>query len=282
MSLKLMYITNNPEIAKIAQSAGVDRIFIDMEYIGKEERQAGIDTVKSHHTVEDIKTIRTVLTTAELLVRVNPIHDATEHYCSSKKEIDQVIDAGADVIMLPMFRTADEARLFVEYVDGRAKTMLLVENSDAVKNIDSILDVEGIDELHIGLNDLHLSYGLTFMFELLSNGTIKNLCEKFRLSGKKYGFGGIARIGYGDLPAEYIITEHYLYGSQMAILSRGFCNAKEIKDTSVLKTLFVNGVNGIRDHERKVMNYTEKQFLENHNLLCEKVEQIVTRIRENE
>ena len=29
--LKLMYITNRPEIALIAEEAGVDRIFIDLE-----------------------------------------------------------------------------------------------------------------------------------------------------------------------------------------------------------------------------------------------------------
>ena len=33
MAHKLMYITNNPEIALIAEDAGVDRIFIEMEYI---------------------------------------------------------------------------------------------------------------------------------------------------------------------------------------------------------------------------------------------------------
>ena len=39
MPLKLMYITNKPEIARIAESTGVDRIFVDMEYIGKAVRQ---------------------------------------------------------------------------------------------------------------------------------------------------------------------------------------------------------------------------------------------------
>ena len=37
--LKLMYITNRPEIAQIAESAGVDRIFVNMEFIGKDIRQ---------------------------------------------------------------------------------------------------------------------------------------------------------------------------------------------------------------------------------------------------
>lgn len=55
MALTLMYITNNPVTAQIAQEAGVDRIWIDMEYIGKDKRQGGMDTVKNHHTIEDIK-----------------------------------------------------------------------------------------------------------------------------------------------------------------------------------------------------------------------------------
>ena len=31
MALKLMYITNRPDVAKIAEDSGVDRIFVDME-----------------------------------------------------------------------------------------------------------------------------------------------------------------------------------------------------------------------------------------------------------
>ena len=85
MALKLMYITNRPDVAQIAQQNGVDRIFIDMEYIGKAERQGNMDSVKNHHTVEDVKAVREVLLTAELLVRVSPMHDATADYCSSEE-----------------------------------------------------------------------------------------------------------------------------------------------------------------------------------------------------
>ena len=246
MALTLMYITNNPVTAKIAQEAGVDRIWIDMEYIGKEERQGGMDTVKSHHTVDDIKLLRPIVTDSELLVRVNPLHDATEAYVSSEDEIEAVIKAGADVIMLPMFKTAKDAERFVNYVNGRAKVQLLLETAEAAENIDNILDVDGVDEIHIGLNDLHLAYNQTFMFELLCDGKVASLCKKMRMKGIKYGFGGIARVGYGMLPAEYIIAEHYHLGSTAAILSRGFCDANIVSDPLEIENIFIEGVKNIR------------------------------------
>ena len=80
MALELMFVTNRVDIAEAAQSAGVDRIFVDMEYIGKNVRQNGMDSVKNHHTIEDIRNVRRVLTDSQLLVRCNPIHEKTDEY----------------------------------------------------------------------------------------------------------------------------------------------------------------------------------------------------------
>lgn len=54
-----------------------------------------------------------------LLVRINPIHEATKEYCSSKEEIDIAIANGADIIMLPFSKTLNEVAQFLTYVDGR-------------------------------------------------------------------------------------------------------------------------------------------------------------------
>ena len=96
MSLELMYITNRTDVATLAQRAGVDRIFVDMEYIGKDLRQGGLDTVQSHHTVEDVKRLRPILNKSKLLVRCNPIHEASESYSSSEEELLQVYYADAE------------------------------------------------------------------------------------------------------------------------------------------------------------------------------------------
>ena len=275
MSLTLMYITNNPVTARIAEEAGVDRIWIDMEYIGKELRQGGMNTVQNHHTVADIEALRPVVTKAQLMVRVNPIHDKSEGYPGTEAEVDACIKAGADVLMLPMFRTADEVERFVRAVDGRATVQLLVETAEAAENIDEILRVPGIDEVHIGLNDLHLAKGKRFMFELLCDGTVPALCEKIRAAGLKYGFGGIARVGYGMLPAEYVIAEHYALGSSAAILSRAFCDANSVEDPMSVRTLFIDGVANIRRKEAEVALYTPEQYVENHRVVEEKVKEIV-------
>lgn len=247
--IKLMYITNRPTIAKIAESAGVDRIFVDMESLGKQERQGGMDTVQSHHTFEDVANIRASLTSAELLVRCNPLHEACPGYCGSDEEIETILRNGADIIMLPYFKTPEEAAFFIEKVGGRAKTVLLIETPEAVEAIDEILALPGIDEVHIGINDLSLGYHKRFMFELFADGTVEMLCQKFREAGLPFGIGGIASLGRGLLPAEYLIKEHYRLGSTAAILSRSFCNANRIADINIIRRIFNNGVKEIREFE---------------------------------
>ena len=205
MALKLMYITNRPDVALVAEKYGVDRIWVDLETLGKEERQKGMNTVKSNHTVDDVKKIKSILSTSEMLVRINPWNE------NSIQEINDVVTAGADIIMLPMWKSATEVTKFLSVVDGRCKTTLLLETKEAVGCLDEVLENSGMNEIHIGLNDLHLSYGMTFMFELLANGTVEMLCEKIRKKGIPYGFGGIARLGAGDLPAERIALSSWLH-----------------------------------------------------------------------
>ena len=249
--LKLMYITNDPEVALIAEKYGVDRIWIDLETLGKEERQKDMDTVKSEHTIEDIEKIKPLLSTSEMLVRVNPWNER------SVEEINDVVNAGADIIMLPMWKDVDTVKNFLSCIDGRTKTTLLLETKEAVECIDEVLDLGGFDEIHIGLNDLHLSYGMTFMFELLADGTVDRLCSKFKEKGILYGFGGIAKLGAGLLPSEDVIMEHYRIGSTRAILSRSFCNANSIGDINEIDRLFSKNMKVIKEYEEQLINISD-------------------------
>jgi 2-keto-3-deoxy-L-rhamnonate aldolase RhmA len=281
MALKLMYITNKPAVAEIAEQAGVNWIFLDMEFIGKDARQGGLDTVQNHHTVKDVKNIKASVKKAKVLVRVNPIHDALPNYPSSKDEIDEVVNAGADILMLPFFKSVKEVKRFIEYVGGRAKTCLLLETAEAAVLIDEILELSGIDMIHIGLNDLHLELGMTFMFELLADGTVERLGNKIKAKGIPFGFGGIARLDSGSLPGADVLKEHVRLGSCMVIVSRSFCNTDVITDLDEVRKIFIEGIGEIRRLEaeaEEAANY----FKKNQNEVKEAVKNIVEQIEKKE
>jgi hypothetical protein len=270
MPLKLMYITNDDTVARIAEDSGVDWIFVDLEVKGKEERQGHLDTVISRHSMSDVLRIKGLLTRAKLLVRINPIDRF------SRDEIEQVIDSGGDIIMLPFFKTRHEVEMFVSLVDGRAQTCLLLETPEAVSEVDSIIRVDGIDYVHVGLNDLHLGYGMKFMFELLANGTVDMLCTKFREKGVPFGFGGVARLGGGLLPAEYVLSEHYRLGSSMVILSRSFFDLRIGVETDEegIRSAFSKGIKEIREYENWLTQQEASFFSDNQR----KVQEIVSSV----
>ncbi len=267
--MKLMYITVDPQVAAAAQAAGVDWIFVDMEYIGKADRQGGMDTVQSHHTVEDIRRLRPVLHSSKLLVRCNPIHEGTE------AEIDAIVEAGADIIMLPFFRNARQVVRFLKAVRGRAKTMLLLETPEAVENMDEILSLPGIDLCHIGLNDLHLGYHKTFLFEMLTDGTVEYICQRLRAADIPYGFGGMARPGVGMLPAEKILGEHFRLGSGMVILSRAFYDQRTPRPEAEMRQYFLDAVADVRAWEKTWAQASPEALEENRRQVVQTVEKIV-------
>lgn len=270
MALTLMYITKDPNIIEVAQDCGVDRIWIDLEKFGKEERQGHMNSVKSHHTISDIKRVRPIVKKSELLVRINPINS------KSKNEIDAVIDAGADMVMLPMWRSVNDVQYFVRCINGRVKTILLLETKEAVECLTTVLELGGFDEIHIGLNDLHLSYGLDFMFEPLANGMVERLCEKIGQYRFPYGFGGIARLDCGLVPAANVIIEHYRLGSTRAILSRSFCDANTDSDC---EELFRFEMKRLRDYEKSMESLSKDDFDRNHRAVMEIVNGIVEKKR---
>lgn len=274
MPLKLMYITNQPEIALLAEQNGVDWVFVDLELNGKVERQGHLDTVISRHAVRDVSRLRAVLKHAELLVRVNPI------FQGSRYEINEVINRGADVVMLPYYKSVDEVATFIELVDKRAGVCLLCETKEAVACMPDVLKLPGIDYVHIGLNDLHLSYGQSFLFEPLADGTVEAVTRQLQIAGILYGFGGIARIGEGRLPAEKVLGEHVRLGSSLAILSRSFCNIGVTgKFDAKHAQMFQEGVWKIRVYEQQLEHATPEWLELNRLSLVSTVDAIATEIQ---
>ena len=214
---KFMMITNNPVEASDLVKAGVDRLFVDLELTGKELRQGHLDTVISHHSIKDVEALSAVKRSAELLVRINPLDE------NSKTEIDEVIQAGADIVMLPMFRGQAQIDEVVRIIDGRALFCPLIETLDACEWFCSDnAHLIGVDEVYFGLNDLHLELDLRFMFASLLDSRVASAIARAQEIGIPFGFGGIAPVDAGQLDGSNVAALHLELGSQRVILSRMF------------------------------------------------------------
>ena len=276
MTMRLLYITKDPAVGRVAENAGVDWIFVDMEYRGKSDRQANRDTVISAHTLEDVLAMRQAITHSQLMVRINPWGEW------SRQEVEDVVQAGADIIMLPFFTTATEVSAFIREVAGRAKTCLLLETMDAITVLDQILAVPGIDFVHIGLNDLHIERRTTFMFEFLADGGVDAIAVKLRAAGLMFGFGGMARIGGLVPPAERILAEHFRMGSTGVILSRSFCHPSQATGGEAFEVMFKAEVAKIRAEESRLLDAGAVFFEKTRLQVVNEVAQVVRQIKERQ
>lgn len=214
--LELIQITNDPAFARRCEAIGGIRLWVDLESLGKAQRQAGRNTFLSTHVMDDVGRIRQAVKHSRLMVRVNPLNPATG------EEVDAVLAQGADLLMLPMFSTPDEVRRFSGLVAGRAPIVPLIETTGAVQTLQEWIGVPGLCEVYVGLNDLHISMGLRFMFEPLAMGVVDGVAAAAKKQGLPFGFGGIARLDEGQLPGRDVLAEHLRLGSSAVILSRSF------------------------------------------------------------
>lgn len=214
--LELIQITNDPEFARRCDQLAQFRIFVDLERLGKAERQAGRNTFISGHTIDDVGRVKQALRRSRLMVRVNPLHAGT------RDEVNAVLARGADLLMLPMFTAAAELAGFASIVAGRAPVVPLLETGAALDSLEEWIATPGLAEIYVGLNDLHMSLGHRFMFEPLASGLVERVATAARRRGLPFGFGGIARVDEGLLPGRDVLAEHLRLGSSSVILSRTF------------------------------------------------------------
>lgn len=264
--IELIQITQDPEFARRCDALAGLRLWVDLERQGKAERQAGRNTFISTHTLEDVGRVKAVLERSKLMVRVNPLHPG------SADEIDAVLRQGADRLMLPMFTQAWELQAFCALVRGRVPVTALLETAGAFESLPEWIACPGVDEVFVGLNDLHLSMGQHFMFEPLALGLLDTVARLCRAQGLRFGFGGIARLDEGLLPGRDVLAEHLRLGSQAVILSRTF-------HQSVGDGCFEDEVAALRAAEQTLRQRTAEQVQADRLRIAETIGQIAARMR---
>lgn len=267
-TLKLMMPVETPQDAAMAQDAGLERVFYDMEYIGNLDRHYGRNAAFACRPIEMIPEVKKELTTTELVVRIN-----TDR-AYSEMEIEKAIKYGADVLMMPMVLDQHQVEDFVKRVNGRAKVCVMIETGAALSRLTRILAVKGVDEIYVGINDLHLSMGLAFVFEPLRDGLIDYIADKCHAVGIPFGFGSIARIGNGLVPSELILGEHVRLKSTSTLLAHTFFYPE--KESSIARPFTLNNEIQLVREEICRLNQLESIALdENHRKVVAILDKIV-------
>lgn len=187
----------DPLSTEIAGTAGFDWLLIDSE-----------------HTPYDITRIRLQL----MALQASDSHAAVRVPTGETWIIKQVLDAGAQTVLVPMVETAEQAAQLVHDVrypptggrgvgysgarcsrfgeitdyghtaDDQICLLIQVENRKGIENLDAILAVDGIDGVFIGPADLSADMG--YMGELTHpevQATMKDAFARIEASGKAPG-----------------------------------------------------------------------------------------------
>jgi len=166
-------IVDHPAMGEILADAGFDYVVLDGEH--------------GQFTIESMRSVLQAIGRTDVvpLIRVadnNPVL------------IKQILDLGPEGIIIPMVNTAEQAReavracryppagirgvgvgraqryghQFKEYFSSANDNLLIcvqIEHEQAVKNVDEILAVEGIDCIYIGPADMSGSMGIPLQFD---------------------------------------------------------------------------------------------------------------------
>lgn len=216
---RFVLFTDDPFLAAAADSAGVARVGLDIEGMGKRERQAARPGLRlSGHRLESLPAVRAQLRQAQALVRCNPLHPGTAD------EVERALAGGADALMLPWFHSADEAGRFADIVAGRAEVSLLVESAGAVAELAAVTRVPGISDIVVGLNDLSLALGRPGPLALAASPVMEEIAAEVHAAGLPFGFGGIADPEHDALPVPPRLVHARLaaLGATSALVARSF------------------------------------------------------------
>ncbi|WP_425044543.1 HpcH/HpaI aldolase family protein [Primorskyibacter sp. S87] len=221
-----------PYLAEIMGTTGFDWLLVDGE-----------------HAPNDIRSIRDQLTA----LRSSPSHPVVRVPVGETWIIKQILDAGAQTILVPIVESAEQARELVractypplgtrgvgataaraslfgsvsEYVptaDDEICLLVQVENRAGIEALDAILAVEGVDGVFIGPADLSADMGYA------GNSTASEVQEviadaiaRIHAAGKAPGILGKTEEtiqGYLDMGAQFVAV-----GIDVMILARNARN----------------------------------------------------------
>lgn len=221
--MDLLLFTVAPRLAARCVAAGAAGVVVDWERRGKARRQAGEDTQINGDTPADLAAVRAA-TPGRVVVRINGAGSWTAG------EVDLAVRLGADEVLLPMVRRAEQVDLALDAVRGRCGLGILVETQDAVDRVEELAE-RPLSRLYLGLNDLRIDRGSTDLFGPLVDGT----ADRVRAAcSMPFGVAGLTLPEAGrPVPSRLLAGELARLGAGFTFLRRSFMADVAGRDVAV-------------------------------------------------
>jgi len=201
-----------------AAELGFDTLIVDLEREGKSHRQSGFNTQISAHTISDLAAIRQA-TDTRIICRIDAMS------AGSADQINAVIQAGADEILVPMVRRVGEVETALHIIDGRVGLGVMIETSDSLQIVEALAELP-ISRGYLGLNDLWIERRTPNRFTTLSDGTADKVASA--LGMVPFGVAGLTHPRLGSpLPCRHLVNELSRLGCGFTFLRRAFLAAIE-------------------------------------------------------
>ena len=210
--MDLLVFTVDPLFAADCVHAGAAGVIVDWERRDKARRQAGEDTQINQDTPADLARVRAA-TAGRVLCRVNGYGPWTAG------EVDLAVALGADEVLLPMVRGAEEVDRALDAVAGRCGLGILVETQAAVQRA-AELAARPLSRIYLGLNDLRIDRGSQALFAPLVDGTVDAVREACPMP---FGVAGLTRPDAGfPVPSRLLAGELARLHADFTFLRRSF------------------------------------------------------------
>ena len=256
---------NSINLAKaVDHNDEIDSFFIDLEIIGKEKRQKNRNTLISYHEITDISKVRSFLNKTTLGVRTNPIYE------NIKKEINECISMGAEVLMLPMFRTIEEINYYIELVNGRSQIDLLFETPESLRLINQI-PYKDIRFIHFGINDLSIALNYKLIFEMYIDQNLFSATDYLIKNNLVFGIGGVGAIGSLPISPELIFSAAITHGAKRIILSRSFISKLDFNNISHSLT---NNLDSLNNLYKNLKSFPDNKIEEKFNFFSRTISEL--------
>jgi hypothetical protein len=234
--MDLFLFTVDPRFGHDVVAAGAAGVIVDWERRGKARRQAGEGTQINTDTPADLARMRAA-TDGRVLCRINGWGRW------SRGEVDRAVALGADEILLPMVRSAEQVDRALDAVGGRCGLGILVETQAAVELVGELAR-RPLSRVYLGLNDLRIDRRSDNLFAPLVDGTAEAVRAAVRGT---FGVGGLTLPGHGaPVDSTLLAAELVRLGADFTFLRRSFTAAMAGRDPYVEVPRLLAAVRALR------------------------------------